>query len=265
MLAFTATAAYAALTYEIVQVGYGDWHHPKPGDYMDSLYKIRITGGSGDLYITDWVSGINTGKDRSSIETEGATRYGYSLLSTNDPDKKDSIGHVVEMSLAANREENGSYTWENGETLTRFKYKLGTFSEGDELELFMGNGVDASTSYTTMYKGAINRGTHADALLMYEMGWRDELDYETKEAIRKAAQLAMPLAELAFQGDNIMTSGETRVHFGFAAGTGSGEEEEGGKTHFSGSPLPGGLSIALVSGLFAFGFWFVRRRKSIAA
>ena len=32
----------------------------------------------------------------------------------------------------------------------------------------------------------------------------------------------------------------------------------------SGAPLPGGVSIALVAGLFGLGLWYVRRRKAVA-
>ena len=33
----------------------------------------------------------------------------------------------------------------------------------------------------------------------------------------------------------------------------------------SGSPLPGGLQIAIIAGLFGLGFYYVRRRKAMAA
>ena len=253
VLAFTATTASAALTYDVVRTGYADWHNPKEGDYMDSYYKIVITGGSGDLYITDWISGAGDDYNRSSIENEGATKYGYYLLSTEDADKADAVGKKVEMSLAENRMVFETHEWENGKVITRYGYKLGTFSEGDVLEIYMGNEVDASRSNTTAYMGAFQKDTHADAVVMHELGWTGEGTFwNAPNDIRMAAIKAMPLAELAFKGDGVITQGETRVHFGLLEGS-------------FGAPLPGGLPLVLVSGLFALGFWFVRRKKAVAA
>ena len=252
VFAFTATTASAALTYDVVRTGYADWHNPKQGDYMDSYYKIVITGGSGDLYITDWISGAGDNYNRSSIENEGATKYGYYLLETQDAEKADAVGKKVEMSLSENRMVFETHEWDNGKVITRYGYKFGTFSEGDVIELYMGNNVDASSSNSTAYKGAFQKDTHADAALMHDLGWKGNNPDTASNEIRMAAIKAMPLAELAFKGDGVITQGETRVHFGLLEGN-------------FGAPLPGGLPIVLVSGLFALGFWFFRRKKAVAA
>ena len=39
----------------------------------------------------------------------------------------------------------------------------------------------------------------------------------------------------------------------------------GGSDDTMGQPLPGGLQIALIAGLFGLGFWYVRRRKATVA
>lgn len=253
VLAFTATTASAALTYDVVKSGYDAYHIPQDGDYRDSYYKIVITGGSGDLYITDWISGAGDNYNRSSIENEGATKYGYYLLETQDAEKADAVGKKVEMSLADNRRVFETHKWENGKVITRYGYKLGTFSEGDVLEIYMGNEVDGSRSNTTAYKGAFQKDTHADAAVMHDLGWTGEGTFwDAPNDIRMAAIKAMPLAELAFKGDGVITQGETRVHFGILEGS-------------FGAPLPGGIPLVLVSCLFALGFWFFRRKKAVAA
>ena len=55
----------------------------------------------------------------------------------------------------------------------------------------------------------------------------------------------------------------TQINFGIIA-QGIGEGNSNGNSGTFGTPLPGGLQIALISGLFALGFWYIRRRKTIA-
>ena len=132
-------------------------------------------------------------------------------------------------------EQNQWYTY----TVTRNQYFLGTFSEGDEFEIFMkdSNG-NTAYSYSTLYKGGYGEGINVventDKLMLYYKGGNTT-----------AANKAMPLAALDPSG---------RVYYGIY----------GKETGPSGAPLPGGLPIALVSGLFALGFWYIRRRKAVA-
>lgn len=77
------------------------------------------------------------------------------------------------------------------------------------------------------------------------------LDPKSDAAITLASKRAMPLSHLTPIGTiNEAVSLGKEVRFGFYG--------------VVGSPLPGGLQIALIAGLFGLGFFYVRRRKAIA-
>ena len=182
--------------------------------------------------------------------------------------------------------------------MTRYKYELGTFSGKDIIELYMkdsnGNevysfsslkGVDENGEnvFTPFDKtdlaenGTANGGfgdggyrvnaLQTDAMLNnyyfvkdLENGLTNVLDYEedslkkfdSEKVVLAAAQKAMPLSRLitvSYISGSVVEG--NRVAFGFYGVA-------------VGSPLPGGLQIALIAGLFGLGFCYVRRRKAIA-
>ena len=170
----------------------------------------------------------------------------------------------------------------------RYQYSLGTFDPGTIIEVYMkdsaGNEVYSFSSYVNgEYKPFDNNAPNLDAEGQYldanQGGFSDggyvvgstEVDglldaYYFVEAKSKpyedyrlytdfdknryytAPEKAMPLSQL------IPTNG-LGVAFGiYAYATGE---------TVMGKPLPGGLQIALIAGLFGLGFCYVRRRKAI--
>ena len=86
---------------------------------------------------------------------------------------------------------------------------------------------------------------------------------EAKAARALASDKSMPLSTLAPSAKNgvyfgIIAKVDGVIYSSITNGGGSGGAGA------AGSPLPGGLQMALIAGLFGLGFWYVRRRKAIA-
>ena len=177
------------------------------------------------------------------------------------------------------------------EAVTRYQYDLGTFNPGDIIEVYMkdamGGEVYSFSSYIddeyvpfdneapvldegdniiSVSQGGFGDGGYhiapieTDAMLnsyyfVESIAGVKNPDYHpdyTKfdSDKTKAAGKAMPLSQL------IPTNG-LAVAFGIY-GSATGEVVQGG-------PLPGGVQIALIAGLFGLGFCYIRRRKTVAA
>ena len=269
-LALTASTAFAALTFEVVETPYekNAWWTPPHGS--DQYYKIVFTGGSGDFYISDWISGIGssetnpdgTPKLMSTIANVGVTQYGYYYVNSNDKSLI-GTGDIKDVGANENRIQIEEKTFASGETVHRYGYKLGTFKAGDEIEIYMATASGSARSNSgyvpgTPYYGGYDSRNNVDELVKYNLAGGTQQAYDQKGwTVVEDAKTAMPLAELAVNG--LKT---TRVFYGFYVGT--GKEGGGGGGETFGSPLPGGLQIALIAGLFGLGFWYVRRRKAIA-
>lgn len=250
--------------YQIVKTSYFN-----QGLDHDSFYKIRITGDNVDLYISDYLDNIQDSNNVDALTRKGITKIGYRYLalggteSDNVKDANRVVGRTVTMGLTpdSNRTENYTFgqdkqnngenviidekdpdRYDNKHVVTRNHYYLGTFQAGDEIEIYMkADNMGEAWSNTDGYVGGYGSGvTDAwDRLAAYQLG----LD---SNAVRSAA----PLASICVNGYS------QRVFYGLYS--------EGGSDTF-GAPLPGGLPIILISGLFALGFWYVRRRKTVSA
>ena len=226
----------------------------------DSFYKVHINGDNVSLYLADYIDNVGDDYDDNALTTKGINKIGYRYIASNDTTK---IGTSVSNNLVVDADKTKDYevgydkqnSWtptvieveepgryENQHTITRQQYYLGTFNAGDEIEIYMqANGYGEAWSNTTGYTGGYGDGVTdaADRLAGFQLG----LGWDWN-ATRQAA----PLASLD------VGSGH-RVFYGLY-----GEASEGPV----GSPLPGGLPVVLVSGLFALGFWYFRRNKTIA-
>ena len=226
----------------------------------DNFYLIRVTGDNVKLSLTDYVDNIQDqgdgkGFNQNAIANMGVAQYGYRLLDENGNiigDTKYIDVPAIDAMTEADVIDSGTV---NNHLVNRYKYELGTFKKGTVLELYM-KGEDGTEAYSynslvdtvqgvegQKYKdqggfadGYTVTGASTDKLLHLYYGL-------TADATRKA----MPLAELDLAPD-----GSNRVYFGIHA-------------QAVGSPLPGGLPVVLVAGLFGLGFWFIRRRKAVAA
>lgn len=176
----------------------------------------------------------------------------------------------------------------NGKTIDRYQYYLGNFNDGDVIEVYMKdqaageaysysgiNVTDTNTNAPIGADGAFGDGGYLVNLQTDKMVnnyyFQDENlqpEYrgfgtgdEAERAREAASSKAMPLSALDPSG--------SRVYFGIIAKVdgviGGNNGGGGGASGTAGSPLPGGLQIALIAGLFGLGFYYVRRRKAMAA
>ena len=198
-----------------------------------SYYTIRFNG-SGDFYLTNKVASLYGNDEYLTQSIYGITHYGFidsnnviHEFSINDPN------NIVSFTSQSDEKAGTTYT------VNREGYFLGHFDAGDEIQIYLaqksGNTVLASVATNTPQQGVHSTG------------------YGT---IADGFNSALTLGQLYFPGE-----GMPQMNFGIVA---SGQNYVAGGDTF-GAPLPGGLSIALVSGLFALGFWYIRRRKAIAA
>jgi hypothetical protein len=184
------------------------------------------------------------GKIGYGEETQPVARYQYNLGSF---DPKTIIEVYMKDNVGGEVYSFSSYV---NEEFQPFNNKVPTLGEGDEiLDANQGGFSDG---------GYVVGSTETDKMLFSyyfnkpisepKGDYHDYTEFDS-DSIKEAAQKAMPLSQL------IPTNGYA-VAFGMYAWA-TGEAVQGG-------PLPGGLSIALIAGLFGFGFCYVRRRKAIA-
>ena len=211
------------------------------GEFNSTIrYKIRVTGEKVDIYLTDFIDNVQSDNNVNALTRKNITEFGYRYLDSQDSEKigTSSIKDLIAADTPIDShyfEPNQWYTY----TVTRNQYYLGTFEEGDEFEIYMKDSSGNSAwSDSIPYKGGYGEGIdvveHTDKLMLY---------YKNGDVA--AANKAMPLAALDVP---------SRVYFGIYV-----KEAE-----TFGAPLPGGFPIVLVSGLFALGFFF-RRKKAMAA
>ena len=232
-LTFAATPVFAAFTYEVIRTGY-DQYNP-PAQNQDSFYKIRVTGGTGDIYLSDWIDNIGDSHQEDNLTQKGIQHIGYYYLDSNDESK---IGSYNIMKLGTEitpvAVETMQSPW-NTNVITRFAYKLGTFTEGDEIEIYMDDVNGSVRSNSTMYMGAYGEGVPVvDQLVFYQNDYNWDL-----------TRSLMPLAALD-------TGNGHRVFFGI-----HGEESEG----TVGSPLPTPVVTLLIALALGAAFVMYRNRK----
>lgn len=182
------------------------------------------------------------------------------------------------------------------EAVTRYEYNLGSFNPGDIIEVYMKDAMggevysfssfseeDGESVYTPFDKNApsddvVSQGGFGDGGYRVAPIETDAMlnNYYFVESIAgvpnpnyhpdytkfdpdktAAAGKAMPLSQL------IPTNG-LAVAFGiYGLATGEAPDPKDKIGGASGHPLPGGVQIALIAGLFGLGFCYIRRRKAI--
>lgn len=232
---FTATTASAAFNYDV------DWKQYDNSNYEGTdgkYFTVKVTEGTGKIYIADLFNNVQSDNQNEALASSqmGVTSYGYYYVNNAN----DTALHDFSLSDSSRVSQFDSYqynTWKtyqglDPDTYYRNGYLLGEFKAGDEIEVYLTNGNTSVRSNTPTGKHISNYGVRKDAL-----------------------NPDMRVATLYLGG--------TQVNFGIL-GMASESVVIGKDTGPVGSPLPGGIPIVLVSGLFAFGFWFIRRRKAIA-
>ena len=249
-------------TYYTDTVTYDDFQVIRTSPHNTGLsssahYRLAITGDNVDIYLTDFIDNTGSPNNHNGLMNIGITQYGYRYLDANGNAIENSLKTI---DLPSTPDVIDSVTFKEGTpeqyTVTRNQYKLGTFSKGDVIELYMASGDNEAFSYSNLNNPDYNqdgaRGGYGDGSKIIEHTDELMLYYKGGWSNVAAARKAMPLAALDVPGST------GRVYFGIY-----GQAAAGGETF--GSPLPGGNAIYVIAGLFALGFIIARRRKAIAA
>ena len=239
VFAFTATTASAAFNYDVEWKAYDNSNYEgTSGKY----FTVKVTEGTGKIYIADLFNNIQSNYQGEALASSqmGVTGYGYYYVNNAN----DTALHDFSLSDSSRVSQLDYYeynTWKayqgmDPDKYYRNGYLLGEFKAGDEIEIYLTDGNMSVSSNTPTGKHISNYGVRQDAL---------------NPDMRVATLYLGP-------------SNGVQVNFGIL-GMATESVVVSEDTGTFGSPLPGGVPIILVSGLFAFGFWFVRRRKVIAA
>ena len=226
-LALATTNLFAADVYDVDQIWYTNEQNQGMGE--GSYYQFKLSSNS-KIYLTDFLNNVYSGNQTETFGAMGIKEYGYYL----NGDKN----NLYKFSTA-NSEDADSYSYwdEDGEkqTYTRQKYYLGDFKANDTVEIWLSDGTTEVSTYTPV-EGE------------YTSRWLARTD---------ALDSSLPIAQLT-----MYNSTGYQVNFGLLTAASDLPPSPGGETF--GSPLPGGLQVALIASLFGLGFWYVRRRKAIA-
>jgi hypothetical protein len=282
-LAFTAMTASAATTYtqeeffanqnykdnfdQIVKSDIVEGHN---GTYDFGSYEVIFEGNSNlrihvnediKLYVYDFVdnvqsadnsasalNGVNAGQNKLAVQQIGYRKIvaGSDGTFVKTSDEKDvnihSLGDPTDTETI-NRKEKMTEWYTKEYDIVRNSYYLGEFKADTDYELFVSyatDGSDGKWSYTDNAGGYL---IQTDKLMSANIK-QDFLSIYDQD-IYDLAQVYTPLAQV------------NNISFGLRSAPAD--------PVVSGSPLPGGLQIALIAGLFGLGFWYVRRRKATVA
>lgn len=209
------------------------------GKGLGGYYTIKMKS-AGSLFITNIFNTIYSG-DQNELLTNsqyGITHIGY----------KDSEGvHDFAIGDTTRIEQFDSYNYEDNGTKTYYRdgYFLGNFEKDEEIEVYLARKDEEGN---VLLWTATNSPQNVNGVA-YVSRWGGRTD---------KLNSSMGVGQL-----NFPALGEKQINFGVIAST---TRPIGGSSGTpSGSPLPGGLQIALIAGLFGLGFWYVRRRKATVA
>lgn len=283
-LAFTAMTASAATTYtqeeffanqnyknnfdQIVKSDIDEGHN---GTYNFGSYVVTFEGNSNlrihvneniKLYVYDFVdnvqsddnsanalNGVNADQKKLAVQQIGYRKIvagsdGTFVTTGKKTDENiHSLGDPTDTETV-HREEKMTEWYTKEYDIVRNSYYLGEFKANTDYELFVSyaaNGSDGKWSYTDNAGGYM---IETDKLMSANIK-KDFLSVYD-QSIYDLAQVYTPLAQV------------NNISFGLRSAPAD-------PVVVSGSPLPGGLQIALIAGLFGLGFWYIRRRKAIAA
>ena len=234
-------------------------------------FTIKVTGNEkGKIYLTNYFN--STYQEQNEVldgvitnSTTGinvkVTDFGYTYAKTGISDIQSfnmttDNDHIVDLdSKDPNMITNA---WWGETPLTRKGYYLGEFKPGDEIQVYL---------------KAVKVDENGKPIVGTEMSMTSyNIDGEHNSNINEKDNL----------NDGLLKNGKTtnelivgslylgnKLNFGILGARGDGSyvygtlvKDAGGPV---GSPLPGGVQIALIAGLFGLGFWYIRRRKAIAA
>lgn len=238
------------------------------GTYDFGSYKVILEDNSKlrihvnediKLYVYDYVDNVQSDDNSASALTGvnatanklAVQKIGYrKIVAGSDgtfvktSNEKDEITHSIgdpTDTETVHRVKKSTY-WTEEYDIVRNSYYLGEFKAGD-YELFVSyaaDGSDGKWSYTNTAGGYL---IQTDKLMSANI--KKEFLGNYDQDIYDLAQVYTPLAQV------------NNISFGLRSAPAD--------PVVAGNPLPGGVQIALIAGVFGLGFWYVRRRKATVA
>ena len=268
----------------IDEVGYRELtYDPKSGTYTAASstptdsFKLIEDEGKETAHLSSRVTAIDSVSYIPGNE-DVITRYKYELGTFNpgvivEVYMKDKNDNEV-FSFSSFEGEDGYVPFDNTNSNTNTATAQGGFGDGgyraaqiqtDAMlqnyyfveELIDANNETVGNDDYQDYRMFLEEFLNEEGNVVYTAKIPDE-----EAAIKLAAQRAQPLSQLIPGGvaSAAVAFGIYAVSSGIPAdiidGSGTGHGTVGG-------PLPGGLQMALIAGLFGLGFYYVRRRKAI--
>ncbi len=239
-------------------IDYGTYQVVKTGESYkgtDLLYQSRFKIHAKEkvtLYLYDYLDNIKDNTtdtvagyyNSNAMANKNISEIGYRVFDKNG-NITDQGSHALANDLNLEPEVVTTQSANGPVNVTRNVYYLGEFNPGNDVEIYMKfNDGSEIYSNTVDMPGGYYGGNGASPYARV-----DKLMLAYKGGNEAVAAKAMPIAYLANTGNE--------VSFGILA-----IAPQGGAV---GGPLPGGLQIALIAGLFGLGFWYVRRRKAVTA
>jgi hypothetical protein len=200
-----SVAGYAAFQYEMVV---GPSNSIWPG-VAGNPYFVRVTEGSGTLYLQDHINTLWSANQSESI-LNNVSAFGYINLTTGQSGAGTFDSPIITYQHAMNQ-------W--NDVVTQYAYQIGSFSAGDEVAIWVTDKSGNTGSSVGNYDSAFNDSG---------LGWRTwgaETDI-----------LGNTAGHLSFTG-----VGGNSVFFGITGVEGGGPS--------TGVPLPGVFSALSVGGL----------------
>ncbi|MBP5780678.1 MAG: hypothetical protein J6X34_05525 [Clostridia bacterium] len=250
-----AATAFSADPVEIPFEKFSVWVTPyenqnNQGNGLGGYYTVKMKS-AGSLYITNFfnTSGDGAQEELLTDDKYAITHYGYIdsegnkfIFDINDPTKVEQFEGYSYTTYEQPDPNKASILVSHD--VPRDGFYLGDFKAEEEIQVYFAR-VDPVTKETLLWTAT---ATPQDGVYESRFGGRTD-----------AADNSMPVGQLYFptiyDENNIAIRNEYQINFGIVASSSKGS---------AGQPLPGGVSIALVAGLFALGFWYVRRRKTVA-
>ena len=261
----TQTIDYGEGQFQVVKYGGSD----AESLMYQTYFKVHANDDI-NFYLYDYVANVYGDNSGNALDGVGVKLIGYRTVGEADDfvvnsDTKEAFlengekltgykGEVHGLGTPADTEIiNREYLGGGGEyQVVRNSYYLGKFEEGKDYEIFISYAADGSdglwsnadikaTGYD-LYEDETKAVDYPDGVVPIDkmmQAYKSESFQTFKNAFESAN--AMPIAQLNY------------VYFGMRTGPAVG------------SPLPGGLPIALIAGLFGLGFWYIRRRKATVA
>ena len=233
-------------------------------------FTIKVTGDEGEtgkIYLTNYFNNAYTNQsevldgvianDETGVRVK-VTEFGYTLAKTGEKDiqsfEMTDSEHVVNLGASSSDPNMTSKAWWGETPVSRHGYYLGEFTAGDEIQVYL-KAVEVDANGNVIADSEMSTTSNS-------LTGQHNSNFDVKTDLLNKALLDASTTDNKLQVGSLYL--KNQLNFGILGALDDGTYVYGTSKDVSGSPLPGGVQIALIAGLFGLGFWYIRRRKAIA-